>query len=82
MKDVTARLLPNGCDFTDIPVPTTTRALKFVSAAGANITGCTDTVNGVQHAIVLLGSVVIGQVFTCRLVDKTRYYDYRVTVSS
>jgi hypothetical protein len=82
VKDVTARLLPNGCDFTDIPLPTTTRALKFISATGATITGCVDTVTGVQHAILLLGSVVLGQVFTCRLVDKTRYYEYRVTVST
>jgi hypothetical protein len=82
VKDVTARLLPNGCDFTDIPVPTTTRALTFVSATGASITGCVDTVAGVQHTILLLGSVVLGQVFTCRLRDKTRYYEYRVTVST
>jgi hypothetical protein len=82
VKDVTARLLPNGCDFTDIPVPTTTRPLTFVWAAGANITGCIDTVAGVQHTIVLQGSVVLGQVFTCRLRDKTRVYDYRVTVST
>jgi hypothetical protein len=82
VKDVTARWLPNGCDFTDTPIPTTTRPLKFVSASGANITGCVDTVNGLVHSILLQGTVVIGQVFTCRLVDKTRYYDYRVTVSS
>lgn len=82
MKDVTARLLPNGCDFTDMPVPTTTRPLTFKSASGATITGCVDTVNGVMHTILLQGSVVLGQVFTCRLADKNRYYEYRVTVST